>query len=133
MSGDDLLGLALVAVLGVVTAWWGLHTLRRAAPALRARNLAALARAFGPAVAAGAQPPPGRWHRVLQESHRPTTERDHGPVVLFSELVVVDQDGQHWHCKLRCDEKTDPAPPELTRLDAATAGSTATFTATWKR
>ena len=130
MASGDIFGLLAVIAFGVLVFWYGLRQQRRASLPLRARSENVLALVLGPSVPDGAEPPPGRWHRVLKESHSSATLRSYGPVVLFSEWIVVDQDGRHFHAKMQCDEKDGPSEPVLTPLASET--QVFTFTASWR-
>ena len=129
MRTQDWIGLAAVIALGVFAFWYGLRSQRRAAVPLKARSEAVLAERLGPRVADGAEPSPVRWHRVLKESHSSATLRHYGPVILFSEWIVMDHGGRCFHVKMQCDEKDGPSEPILTPLASDT--ETFTFKATW--
>ena len=124
MSVLDLVGIACLLAAAAAVSWFGLRQRRRAAAPLRARNLAMLAALLGPRATPGRPPRSGRWHRVLRESHRSATLPGSRGVEVFSELVVADEHGRQWHCRLRCDDRGGADQPMVARLPASTFSPT---------
>jgi hypothetical protein len=125
MSVLDVIGIACVLGAGALITWFGLRQQRRASGPLREQNLAVVAALFGPRWARGQPEPAGRWHRVLRESHSAAALYRSRGVQLFSELVIADQAGRCWHCKLRCDDTGGADEPMLRQLPSATVSWTA--------